>query len=123
MASWIAVFVIEKYGRRKLMLFGSVGQTLSMIVLAVVNFLAAQNKATNGTNQGPGVAAVLFLFVFNTFFAVGWLGMVGHPVVQNSQRQQANISRHGCTPLKSCLYGSEQPQMLRQPQPIGCSTF
>ena len=64
------------------MLFGSVGQTLSMVVLAVVNYLAAQNTANNGTNQGPGIASVLFLFVFNTFFAVGWLGMVGRPVVQ-----------------------------------------
>lgn len=58
------------------MLFGSVGQTLSMVVLAVVNYLASRNKAGSGDDPGPGVAAVLFLFVFNTFFAVGWLGMV-----------------------------------------------
>lgn len=58
------------------MLFGSVGQTLSMVILAVVNYLAARDKASNGDNPGSGVAAVLFLFVFNSFFAVGWLGMV-----------------------------------------------
>ncbi|KAI4192105.1 MAG: hypothetical protein LQ346_004476 [Caloplaca aetnensis] len=25
--------------------------------------------------KGPGIVAALFLFVFNTFFAIGWLGM------------------------------------------------
>lgn len=29
-ASWVAIFAIEKFGRRKLMLFGAVGQALSM---------------------------------------------------------------------------------------------
>ncbi|KAI4182795.1 MAG: hypothetical protein LQ348_004803 [Seirophora lacunosa] len=40
--------------------------------------------AANGTDgkimsylggKGPGIVAALFLFIFNTFFAVGWLGM------------------------------------------------
>ncbi|KIW28029.1 uncharacterized protein PV07_07719 [Cladophialophora immunda] len=66
LASWIAVFIIEKVGRRKLMLFGAVGQSASMIVLAVM---------TNIGGKGPGIVAAMFLFIFNTFFAVGWLGM------------------------------------------------
>ncbi|MCJ1407718.1 hypothetical protein MMC19_001789 [Ptychographa xylographoides] len=65
-ASWIAVFTIEKYGRRQLMLFGSVGMVLSMAVLAI---------ATSFGNTNGGITAALFLFVFNSFFAVGWLGM------------------------------------------------
>jgi len=36
LASWIAVFTIEKYGRRQLMLFGAAGQSFSMIMLAVM---------------------------------------------------------------------------------------
>lgn len=72
LASWFAVFTIEKFGRRPLMLFGSAGQSISMVILAVVNYVATLNPS----NQGPGIAATLFLFVFNSFFAVGWLGMV-----------------------------------------------
>ena len=34
LASWIAVFIIEKVGRRKLMIFGAAGQSASMIILA-----------------------------------------------------------------------------------------
>ncbi|KIY03098.1 uncharacterized protein Z520_01565 [Fonsecaea multimorphosa CBS 102226] len=66
LASWIAVFIIEKVGRRKLMLFGAVGQSASMIILAVMTKIGG---------QGPGIVAAMFLFIFNTFFAVGWLGM------------------------------------------------
>jgi MFS family permease len=65
LASWIAVFVIEKFGRRKLMIFGAVGQSGSMVILAIMAKLG-------GT--GPGIVAAAFLFIFNTFFAVGWLG-------------------------------------------------
>ncbi|USW53928.1 Putative major facilitator, sugar transporter, major facilitator superfamily [Septoria linicola] len=66
LASWIPVFLIEKVGRRPLMLFGAVGMSLSMVVLAA---------ATSVGGSGPGVVAAVFLFVFNTFFAIGWLGM------------------------------------------------
>ncbi|KAF3491792.1 putative MFS sugar transporter [Arthroderma uncinatum] len=66
-ASWIAVFVVEKVGRRPLMLFGAVGMSLSMAVLAIATSFEGQAKA--------GIVAAVFLFVFNTFFAIGWLGM------------------------------------------------
>lgn len=54
------------------MLFGATGQSLSMVILAVANYLAQNKIGTPGT----GIVAALFLFVFNSFFAVGWLGMV-----------------------------------------------
>ena len=66
LASWIAVFTIEKFGRRQLMLFGATGMSFSMIILAVMDKLGG---------KGPGIVAALFLFIFNTFFAIGWLGM------------------------------------------------
>jgi predicted MFS family arabinose efflux permease len=65
-ASWIAIFTIEKFGRRKLMLFGAAGQAMSMAVLA---------GTTSVKSKSLGIAAATFLFVFNSFFAVGWLGM------------------------------------------------
>lgn len=67
MASWIPIFIIEKVGRRQLMIFGAVGMSLSMVVLAVTTSFVDQTA--------PGIIAAIFLFVFNTFFAIGWLGM------------------------------------------------
>lgn len=66
MASWPAVFLVERVGRRKLMIFGAAGQAASMAILAGVN-----SKATTSLQM----AGIAFLFVFNTFFAIGWLGM------------------------------------------------
>ncbi|KAG8216402.1 general substrate transporter [Butyriboletus roseoflavus] len=66
LASLIAIFLIDRVGRRKLMLFGAVGQCLTMVLLAVL-----------GSVKGSGaqVTSSVLLFVFNSFFAVGWLGM------------------------------------------------
>ncbi|PLB50340.1 sugar transport protein [Aspergillus steynii IBT 23096] len=65
-ASWIAVFTIEIFGRRTLMLFGAAGMSISMVILAITASIS---------NSGANVACTVFLFVFNTFFAIGWLGM------------------------------------------------
>jgi hypothetical protein len=49
------------------MLFGSVGMAASMAILA--------GTTSQVGNSHLGIAAAVFLFVFNTFFAIGWLGM------------------------------------------------
>lgn len=66
-ASWPAVFLVERVGRRKLMLFGAVGQAATMAILAGVN--------SRPDDKACQITAIVFLFVFNTFFAIGWLGM------------------------------------------------
>lgn len=50
------------------MIFGAIGQSISMAILAGTTAVAEQNQAA-------AITAAVFLFVFNTFFAVGWLGM------------------------------------------------
>jgi sugar porter (SP) family MFS transporter len=70
LASWIAYYTIERIGRRKLMLFGAAGQAITMGILTATVWDAKVNN-----NSSSGIAAAVFLFVFNTFFAIGWLGM------------------------------------------------
>jgi MFS family permease len=71
LSSWVAVYTIEKFGRRPLMLFGAAGMAGSMAILAGMNYTSQSNIG----GSAPGVVSAVFLFVFNTFFAVGWLGM------------------------------------------------
>ncbi|KAI0525479.1 general substrate transporter [Xylaria bambusicola] len=70
-ASWPAVYLVDRVGRRKLMLFGAAGQAATMAALA------GSASLTGGDNppKGPSIAVIALLFIFNTFFAVGWLGM------------------------------------------------
>ncbi|KAH9939894.1 general substrate transporter [Amylocystis lapponica] len=66
LASLIAIFLIDRVGRRPLMLFGAIGQTITMVLLAILGSI--NNPATQ-------IVSAVLLFVFNTFFAIGWLGM------------------------------------------------
>ncbi|KAH3669228.1 hypothetical protein OGAPHI_001349 [Ogataea philodendri] len=69
-ASWIPFYVIERFGRRKLMLFGAAGQALTMAMLTVTT-----HESQYRDNSHAAIGAAVLLFIFNSFFAVGWLGM------------------------------------------------
>ena len=106
LASVVAIFTIERVGRRKLMLFGAAGMALTMAVLTGVLSKSAMQyemqpvdaemcRIAGGSwcdlvpgharsdRNGYAVAGAVMLyvsatdisFVFNTFFALGWLGM------------------------------------------------
>ncbi|OAA42309.1 General substrate transporter [Beauveria brongniartii RCEF 3172] len=70
LASFIPIFIVEKTGRRPLMLFGAFGMSVSMAVLAGCNWRLEKLQDTRA-----GIGQAVFLFVFNSFFAIGWLGM------------------------------------------------
>ncbi|KZT03479.1 general substrate transporter [Laetiporus sulphureus 93-53] len=65
LASFIGIGLVDRLGRRPLILFGQVGQTITMTLLAVMGAI---------NTPGCRVVSVVLLFVFNTFFAVGLLG-------------------------------------------------
>ena len=67
LASFIAVVGIDRFwGRRSLMMFGATGMCVCMVILTIMLYL--QTKASD-------IAATVFIFAFNTFFAIGWQGM------------------------------------------------
>ena len=70
LAAFIPIFIIEKAGRRPLMLIGAAGMSISMAILAATNW-----SLTHQGNASAGYTQAAFLFIFNTFFAIGWLGM------------------------------------------------
>ncbi|EIW81743.1 general substrate transporter [Coniophora puteana RWD-64-598 SS2] len=66
LASWIAYYFVERVHRRTLMLVGTIGQCITMALLAIMGAI----------DNGPAnVFSAVLLFAFNTFFAIGWLGM------------------------------------------------
>ena len=48
------------------MLFGAAGQSMTMVLLAILGSI---------NNPAAQIVSAVLLFVFNSFFAVGWLGM------------------------------------------------
>lgn len=68
---WLATFIpiplIDRIGRRRIMLFSAIGQTVTMAVLA--GCIAYPNS------KPAGYVATVGLFVFNTFAAIGFDGI------------------------------------------------
>lgn len=76
LAALVALPLIERVGRRKLKLFGAFGMMTSMAILA--GTVSTGKTLPNGAPELEdkyGITATVFLFVFNSFFAIGWLGM------------------------------------------------
>ena len=66
LSALIPIWCLDRIGRRKLMLFACAGQATCMCVLA--------GTVSNG-GFGCGVVAIVMLFLFNFFFAIGMLAI------------------------------------------------
>ncbi|GGE40153.1 putative metabolite transport protein CsbC [Pullulanibacillus camelliae] len=63
--TFVAIAVIDKLGRKKLMLWGNVGMSLSLFILAMIIFTAGLTTTT-------AWLTVVFLGLFIVFFAATW---------------------------------------------------
>jgi MFS family permease len=63
----VAFFTIDRFGRRKLFMFSGAGMASCMLALAV----ASSYPKTNSAAQ---VVSALFVFIFNFFIPIGFLG-------------------------------------------------
>jgi sugar porter (SP) family MFS transporter len=61
-----AIYTIDRYGRRPLMLITAVGMAISMAILA--------GSTANSNNTPALIVAIIFLFVVNFMYCVGFLG-------------------------------------------------
>lgn len=57
----VAIFTVDRFGRKPLMIIGSVGMAVSMLVLGLVFY-----------SQNMGVSALLAMLVYTASFAVSW---------------------------------------------------
>lgn len=106
LASLISIFIVDRVGRRFLMMFGAAGMSLSMILLAILGAV---------DNSGARIASAVFLFVFNTFFGIGWLGMSWLYVSQTPSVFRNKISMLNTlitSPQKLWAYEFEHQRML-----------
>lgn len=71
LASLIPILFIEKWGRRPLLIAGATGQCICMVVLTIATYYSDDNYG--GRHDGAPIVAAIFLFGFNTFFALAFL--------------------------------------------------
>ena len=64
LASIVQIWLVDKFNRRSLMFFSSAGEIITMVVLAITTW--------KGTFDA-GVVGIVMIFLYNTFYAWGWL--------------------------------------------------
>lgn len=81
---WVPVFTLEHLGRRVHLIISSAGMTVCMAVLA--------GCTKNASNKACSVIAVLCVFLYNNFYAMGYCGpswLYGSEILPLSIRAQA----------------------------------
>ncbi|KPV72830.1 uncharacterized protein RHOBADRAFT_48848 [Rhodotorula graminis WP1] len=75
-------FIIDRYGRRNILLIGSLGGALSMLAIAI--YINVDKPQLNPTTDLPaaGKAAMFFFYLWTAFYAASWNGT---PWVVNSE--------------------------------------
>lgn len=67
LSSFIAFFTIDRLGRRAVFIISGTGMCVCMICLAITTSMGSENQAAQ-------IAAGVFIYLFNTFVPIGFLG-------------------------------------------------
>ncbi|KAJ3787481.1 general substrate transporter [Lentinula aff. detonsa] len=80
--SFVGLWLIERAGRRKMMIWGAAGQA---VCYALISGLLSQADGTTTRGQSFGAGATTFFFVYYVFFGICWQGVPWlYPVEINS---------------------------------------
>ncbi|KAA8611866.1 Sugar transporter STL1 [Pyrenophora tritici-repentis] len=67
LSCFVAFFTIDRFGRRKLFMFSGAGMASCMLALAIASSFPKSNSSAQ-------IASALFVFLFNFFIPIGFLG-------------------------------------------------
>jgi MFS family permease len=67
LSCFVAFFTIDRFGRRALFMFSGAGMAMCMLALAVASSFPK-------SNQPAQIASAFFVFLFNFFIPIGFLG-------------------------------------------------
>ncbi|KAF7722708.1 hypothetical protein EC973_002834 [Apophysomyces ossiformis] len=73
--SILPIYLVEKVGRRKIMLWGLVFQVVTLVLIAGCQKAGNNHKEVYGTSGDAGNGAVAFTMLYNFVFGASWLGM------------------------------------------------
>jgi SP family xylose:H+ symportor-like MFS transporter len=65
----VAIMTVDKYGRKPLMIIGSIGMAISMILLGFTFFMG---QTGGQLTAGQGYAALAFMLIYTASFAMSW---------------------------------------------------
>lgn len=69
--TFFGLYVVERFGRRRALIVGGIGMTVSFLIFASVGAFALNNGDPTAT-PGPGAAMIVFACIFIAFYATTW---------------------------------------------------
>lgn len=84
---WIMV-MIDQFGRRKLLMIGALGGSISLWVVGGYIAVARPQNNPSSTLSGGGIAAMVFFYIYTIFYTPSWSGT---PWVVNSEMFDQNV--------------------------------
>lgn len=91
--SFAGLVLIEKAGRRKMMMWGAAGQCICYVF--IVGLLSQSNNPGTGSKFGAGATA--FFFLYYVFFGICWQVRVNSP----NSWGTTSLSKLGCSVVVS----------------------
>ena len=83
--SLIAIPNVERWGRRRLMMFGALGQGVCYMLITILIKYSLDDSYSAAQQKQFGSASIAFFFLYYVFFGIGWQGVPWlYPVEVNS---------------------------------------
>ena len=101
--SLIAIPNVERWGRRRLMMFGALGQGVCYLLITVLIRYSLNDAYTADQQKQFGSASIAFFFLYYVFFGIGWQGVPWlYPVEINSLSMRTKGAAIGKYCLNRC---------------------
>lgn len=95
-STFIGLAFVERWGRRRLMMYGALGQCCCWLAITLLLDAASTAALLSSKQQQLSSAAVLFFFLFNFFFGASWQGVSWlYPTEINSTQNRISGMSYG----------------------------
>ena len=95
-STFIGLAFIERWGRRRLMMYGAAGQCFCWLAIILLLNFASTAGLASVRQRLLGIGAVLFFFLFNCFFGATWEGVSWlYPTEINSTQNRISGMSYG----------------------------
>ncbi|KAI5246632.1 quinate permease [Aureobasidium subglaciale] len=121
---WL-LFLVDKLGRRKLLMIGAGGGSVCMWIIG--GYLLGTHGKRNGETLGSGgIAAVFFFYVWTAFYSPSWNGtpwVVNSEMFDSSTRSLGQASAAANNWFWNFIVSRFTPQMFLSMGPSGCGVY
>ncbi|GAA6060321.1 hypothetical protein JCM10212_000418 [Sporobolomyces blumeae] len=112
-----AFVIVDHFGRRGILIVGSVGGAISMYVIGAYIAIGKPQERVDASLDSGGIAAVAFFYIWTIFYSVSWNGtpwVVNSEVFPGAVRQVTQATASVSNWLWNFLISRFTPDMFRQ---------